>query len=135
VAIQDKNFSKAIEYFEEYLEHCPNDSAVFWKLAYAKKHTGDLTKAIELIEAALKQSDKHSYLLHYNYACYLALAKNPISEVIEQLTIALDLDKGNNLSKTIIKDPDLINVSNEIEFTNLLGKYKIDSDSEKEVVK
>jgi len=132
VAINDKNFSKAIEYFEEYLEHCPNDSTVFWKLAYAKRYTGDLSEAIRLIESALKQSDKHSHLLHYNYACYLALANKPIEKIIEQLTIALDLDKGNNLHQNIINDPDLISVSNEIEFTNLLGKYKISSNSEKE---
>ena len=130
VAISEKNFSKAIEYFEEYLEHCPNDSTVFWKLAYAKKHTGDLSKAIELIESALSQSDKHSYLLYYNYACYLALDNQPVEKVIDQLTTALNLDKGNHLANAIVKDTDLINVSSKIEFTTLLEKYNISISSE-----
>lgn len=125
VAVNEKNFSKAIEYFEEYLEHCPNDFNVFWKLAYAKKHIGDLSQAIELIEKALTYSDKHSYLLHYNYACYLALDNQSIDKIIGQLTTALDLDKDSSLKSKIIKDPDLRSIYEKSEFTSLLEKYNI----------
>lgn len=125
VAVNEKNFSKAIEYFEEYLEHCPDDFSVFWKLAYAKKHIGELSKAIELIEEALKNSDKHSYALHYNYACYLTLDNRPIEQIINQLTIALKLDQSDSIKNQIINDPDLSNIYDESEFTSLLEKYSI----------
>lgn len=132
VAIHEKNFPKAMEYFEEYLEHFPKDPTALWKLAYAKKHTGDIIKALDLIETALEYSDKPSYLLHYNYACYLSLNNKPIDKVIEQLEISLNLDPSGNVKSAMTTDSDLKNVNDKIEFTRLKEKYIIPTDLEEE---
>ena len=125
VAIHEENFIKAIEYFEEYLQHCNNDSTALWKLAYAKKHMGSLDEAIKLIELALKHSERPNYLIHYNYACYLALKNGPIDDIIKQLKFALEYDVNDIVKKSFATDTDLANIYHEIEFTKLTEAYII----------
>lgn len=122
VALHEKNYDKALGYFGSYLEVNPKDSNVLWKVAYCYKHQGKIHDALLYIEAAIEESDEVSYLLHYNYACYLSLNGANIDTILEQLSLALSKDETGKVKEQLVVDEDFLIWHNNQEFISFLAE-------------
>ena len=52
-ALKEKEFVKAIQIFETYIEAYPNNSDAYFRLAQAHEMNNELNKAIEMVDKAL----------------------------------------------------------------------------------
>ncbi len=95
----------------------PDDLGVAISLGWCYKRTHRLAQAIDALMRAGREHPEEP-LLHYNLACYWALAANP-SRAIEALTTALDLDPG--LHARIADEPDFQTLRQHEEFTRLVS--------------
>ncbi|WP_105265489.1 TPR end-of-group domain-containing protein [Pseudoalteromonas sp. T1lg76] len=125
VALNEGNYQKGIDYFNEYLNSFPQDPSVLWKLACCQKRMGELGAALTSIESAIKFSEEVTYLMHYNYACYLALNGRELDLIIEQLRKALTKDKDESVRNQIPKESDFEGIKHNVQFIELLKEFEI----------
>ncbi|GKW53331.1 hypothetical protein NCCP2140_23840 [Pseudoalteromonas sp. NCCP-2140] len=128
VALNEGNYEKGITYFSEYLKKYPDDPSALWKLACCQKRIGKTLLALESIEKAINNSTEISYLMHYNYACYLALNERDINEVIEALSQALQNDETNRVKEQVPTESDFESVRSIPEFIALAAQFGIELD-------
>ena len=80
----------------------PDDIHVLLALGWCYKRTGQLAKAIEVLERAVKV-DPSEAVLHYNLACYWSLARNR-TLALRFLSQALEIDA--NFRDLVSNEPD-----------------------------
>ena len=86
-------------------------------LGWCYKRTGRLDLAIESLEKALASEDQAA-IIHYNLACYWALANNPHLAVgYLQRALAIDPD----YRPMIVDEPDFDPIRDDPEFQLLAG--------------
>ena len=64
-ALGAENYETAIGYFNEVLEHEPDNTAALYNLGFAYRHTGDVGKAIEFARRAV-EADPDRLFVHQN---------------------------------------------------------------------
>ena len=84
-------------------------------LGWCYKRTGQLAKAIEALERAVK-IDSSEAILHYNLACYWSLARNR-TLALRYLSQALEIDA--NFRDMISDEPDFNPLRHDPEFIAL----------------
>ena len=90
----------------------PDDIHVLLALAWCYKRTGQLAKAIEALERAVKV-DASEGVLHYNLACYWSLARNR-TLALRYLSRALEID--SNFRDLVGDEPDFNPLRHDPDF-------------------
>jgi tetratricopeptide (TPR) repeat protein len=93
----------------------PDDIHVWLALGWCYKRTGQLAKAIEALERAVKV-DSSEAILHYNLACYWSLARNR-TLALQYLSRALEIDC--NFRDMIGGEPDFEALRQDADFIAL----------------
>jgi tetratricopeptide (TPR) repeat protein len=93
----------------------PDDVHVLLALGWCYKRTGQLAKAIEVLERAVR-IDSGEAVLHYNLACYWSLARNR-TLALRYLSQALDID--SNFRDKVGEEPDFNPLRNDADFIAL----------------
>ena len=95
----------------------PDDIHAWLALGWCYKRTGQLSRAINALEAAV-HVDGSEPVLHYNLACYWSLARNR-TLALRYLAKALDLDC--NYRDLVPGEPDFDTLRNDPQFRQLTG--------------
>ncbi len=95
-------FAEALECYEEAARLIPDHLGVAIAMAYCCKRIGHLDRAIALLTRA-GRDHPGAAPLHYNLACYLSLAGEPV-RALDELALALELDPS--LRAKADADPD-----------------------------
>jgi Flp pilus assembly protein TadD len=95
----------------------PDDIHVLMALGWCYKRTGQLAKAINVLERAVKV-DGSEAVLHYNLACYWSLARNR-TLALKYLSRALEID--SNFRDLIPDEADFDPLRQDSEFRALTG--------------
>lgn len=85
VLFNGEEYERALVFIDEFLHAVPDDVSMLWKKAYIVKRKNDIEQAYELIDRAVRLSEKSVALLFYNRACYAALLKKPTEQIISDL--------------------------------------------------
>ena len=85
-------YEEALIPLERSADLMPDDIHVWLALGWCYKRTGQLAKAIEALERAVKV-DSSEAVLHYNLACYWSLARNR-TLALRYLSRALEIDSN-----------------------------------------
>jgi tetratricopeptide (TPR) repeat protein len=85
-------YEEALIPLERSADLMPDDIHVWLALGWCYKRTGQLAKAIEALERAVKV-DSSEAVLHYNLACYWSLARNR-TLALQYLSRALEIDSN-----------------------------------------
>ena len=96
---------------------CPTTSTFCLALGWCYKRTGQLAKAIEVLERAVKV-DPSEGVLHYNLACYWSLARNR-TLALRYLSKALEID--SNFRDMVPDEQDFNPLRHDAEFIALTG--------------
>lgn len=89
-----KEYEEALLLMEEYLKHNSRDPGTLFRKAFCLKRVGRVSRALKEINLAIEYSKKPSALLYFNKACYMALLKKPIDEIISVLSTGLIIDEA-----------------------------------------
>ncbi|MCC9606840.1 tetratricopeptide repeat protein [Blastopirellula sp. JC732] len=108
---------KAIECLRQVCDDDPADIHVWLALGWSYKRLGRLDLAIEALEEAMCQ-DPAQPIIHYNLACYWALAKN-IRLSLEYLAQACEIN--SSFRELVGNEPDFDAIRNDPEFIGLLN--------------
>jgi len=95
-------YEEALLPLERSADLMPDYIRVLLALGWCYKRTGQLAKAIEALEKAVKV-DASEGILHYNLACYWSLARNR-TVALRYLAKALEID--TNFRDMIAAEPD-----------------------------
>jgi Flp pilus assembly protein TadD len=95
----------------------PENLDIWLSLGWCYKRVGRIDLAVEAMEEALGVAPEQA-LVHYNLACYWALARN-VSMSVEYLTHAFDLDP--NYRDLVADEPDFDAVRRDPEFQAVLS--------------
>ena len=105
-------YEEALLPLERSLDLLPDDVRVLLALGWCYKRTGQLAKAIEMLERAVK-IDSGEAILHYNLACYWSLARNR-TLALRHLQLALEIDA--NFRDMVSDEPDFDPIRHDAEF-------------------
>jgi tetratricopeptide (TPR) repeat protein len=108
-------YEEALLPLERSADLLPDDIHVLLALGWCYKRTGQLGKAIESLEKAVR-IDPGEAVLHYNLACYWSLARNR-TLALRYLTRALEID--TNFRDMISVEPDFNPLRHAPEFIQL----------------
>ena len=95
----------------------PGDVGVAVALGWCYKRTQRLAQAIDALGRAARHKPREP-LLHYNLACYWALAGTP-SKAVDSLTRALDLDP--DLRRSVPREADFDSLRGRPDFERLVA--------------
>lgn len=110
-------YEEALLPLERSADLLPDDIHVLMALGWCYKRTGQLGKAIEALEKAVRV-DSSEAVLHYNLACYWSLARNR-TLALRYLSRALEIDA--NFRDMIADEPDFNPLRHDPEFIQLVG--------------
>jgi tetratricopeptide (TPR) repeat protein len=110
-----KRYEEALLPLQRSADLIPDDIHVWLALGWCYKRTGQLAKAIESLERAVKV-DSSEAILHYNLACYWSLARNR-TLALHYLTRALEIDC--NFRDMVGDEPDFNALRHDAEFIAL----------------
>lgn len=108
-------YEEALLPLERSADLVPDDIHVWLALGWCYKRTGQLAKAIESLERAVRV-DASEAVLHYNLACYWSLARNR-TLALRYLARALEID--SNFRDMIADEPDFNPLRHDPEFKQL----------------
>ncbi len=108
-------YEEALLPLERSADLMPDDIHVWLALGWCYKRTGQLAKAIEALERAVKV-DASEAVLHYNLACYWSLARNR-TLALRYLSRALEID--TNFRDMISDESDFNPLRHDPEFIAL----------------
>jgi tetratricopeptide (TPR) repeat protein len=108
-------YEEALLPLERSADLLPDDIHVLLALGWCYKRTGQLGKAIESLEKAVR-IDSSEAVLHYNLACYWSLARNR-TLALRYLTRALEID--TNFRDMIGEESDFNPLRHDPEFIQL----------------
>ena len=108
-------YEEALLPLERSVDLLPDDVRVLLALGWCYKRTGQLAKAIEMLERAVK-IDSGEAILHYNLACYWSLARNR-TLALRHLQLALEIDA--NFRDMVSDEPDFDPIRHDAEFIAL----------------
>jgi tetratricopeptide (TPR) repeat protein len=121
--LDNDEYDAAISILKPHTETKPDDPSGWLLLGYAYKRTGNLEGAIKAAQIAIKIAPNR-WLYHNNLACYLSLSGAPASQVLEVLTRAAELAKGNEkFIRGLTNDPDFDRLRGDLGFTKLISAY------------
>jgi tetratricopeptide (TPR) repeat protein len=112
-----KPYEEALMPLERSADLVPDDIHTWMALGWCYKRTGQLAKAIEALERAIRV-DSSEAILHYNLACYWSLARNR-TLALKYLARALEID--SNYRDKIADEPDFDPLRHDAEFKQLTG--------------
>src|SRR6185312_12064444 len=110
-------YEEALLPLERSADLVPDDIHVWLALGWCYKRTGQLSKAIEALEHAVKV-DPAEAIIHYNLACYWSLARNRVL-ALRYLSHALDMDA--NFRDLVRDEPDFNALRQDPEFKVMVG--------------
>lgn len=110
-------YEEALLPLERSADLVPDDIHVFLALGWCYKRTGQLARAIESLEKAVRV-DASEAILHYNLACYWSLARNR-TLALKYLARALEID--SNFRDMIASEADFNPLRHDPEFKQLTG--------------
>jgi tetratricopeptide (TPR) repeat protein len=110
-------YEEALLPLERSADLMPDDIHVLLALGWCYKRTGQLGKAIEALEKAVRV-DSSEAVLHYNLACYWSLARNR-TLALKFLARALEIDA--NYRDLIPYEADFNPLRNDPDFQILAG--------------
>jgi len=110
-----KHYREALRPLEMAANLRPNDPSVALALGWCYKRTNRLAQAIDSLERALVENPDKA-LLHYNLACYWALAGND-GKALDALATALEQEP--ELRALIAKEPDFDRLRGHPDFDRL----------------
>ena len=110
-------YEEALLPLERSADLLPDDIHVLLALGWCYKRTGQLAKAINVLEKAVKV-DPSEAVLHYNLACYWSLARNR-NLALRFLAQALEIDA--NFRDLIPDEADFNPLRNDPGFQILAG--------------
>jgi tetratricopeptide (TPR) repeat protein len=110
-----KRYEEALLPLERSADLMPDDIHVWLALGWCYKRTGQLAKAIEALERAVKV-DSSEAILHYNLACYWSLARNR-TLALQYLSRALEMDC--NFRDIVGDEPDFNPLRQDADFIAL----------------
>jgi tetratricopeptide (TPR) repeat protein len=117
-ALRDLNrFEEALLPLERSADVLPDDIHVLLALGWCYKRTGQLGKAIDALERAVR-IDASEAVLHYNLACYWSLARNR-TLALKFLAQALEID--SNFRDLIVDEADFDPLRHDPGFQILSG--------------
>lgn len=121
-----KQFNEALVYIDKYLKRIPNDSNVLWRKAYCLKRMEDNKGALYFINQAIKCAERPQGMLFFNKACYMSLLDQDVSEIIQNLDKAIELDP-EAAKKAILKDlkEDFKDVKSNPKFVDFLRTHEL----------
>jgi tetratricopeptide (TPR) repeat protein len=108
-------YEEALLPLERSADLLPDDIHVLLALGWCYKRTGQLAKAIEVLERAVN-IDSAEAILHYNLACYWSLARNR-TLALRRLSLALEIDA--NYRDKVADEPDFDPIRHDSEFIAL----------------
>lgn len=111
------HYGEAIPFFCAAAEHDPSNVHIYLSLAWCYKRIRRLDLAIESLESAL-QEEPGLAILHYNLACYWALAGN-VRCCVRYLSQSFDLEP--NYRDLIHKESDFDSLRNHPQFLNVMS--------------
>lgn len=110
-------YEEALMPLERSADLMPDDIHVWLALGWCYKRTGQLAKAIESLERAVRV-DPSEAILHYNLACYWSLARNR-TLALKYLARALEID--SNYRDMIAGELDFEPLRHDPEFKQLVS--------------
>jgi tetratricopeptide (TPR) repeat protein len=110
-------YEEALAPLERSADLLPDDIHVLLALGWCYKRTGQLAKAIDALERAVRV-DASEAVLHYNLACYWSLARNR-TLALKYLSQALEID--SNIRDLIPDEADFNPLRHDPEFRQLAG--------------
>jgi tetratricopeptide (TPR) repeat protein len=110
-----KHYREALKPLEMAANLRPNDSRVALALGWCYKRTNRLAQAIDSLERAIRENPDKA-LLHYNLACYWALAGND-AKALDALATALEQEP--ELRTLIADEPDFDRLRGHPDFDRL----------------
>jgi len=110
-----KRYEEALLPLQRSADLMPDDIHVWLALGWCYKRTGQLAKAIESLERAVKV-DSSEAILHYNLACYWSLARNR-TLALHYLSRALEIDC--NFRDMVVDEPDFNALRDDADFIAL----------------
>ncbi|WP_351015043.1 YEATS-associated helix-containing protein [Shewanella sp. AC91-MNA-CIBAN-0169] len=125
-----KEFDQALLLMDEYLKHNPKDSRTLFRKAYCLKRIGRVSRALKEIDAAIQHAEKPNAILHFNKACYMAILKKPIEQIIDSLQKAYVLD-SQDVKSAILEElklegeGDFNNIKDEQQFVDFMSTNKV----------
>lgn len=110
-------YEEALVPLERSASLLPDDIHVLMALGWCYKRTGQLGRAIDSLQKAVR-IDPSEAVLHYNLACYWSLARNR-TLALKHLSQALDID--SNFRDLIADETDFNPIRHDHEFQLLTG--------------
>ena len=114
-------YEEALPPLERSADLLPDDIHILLALGWCYKRTGQLAKAIEVLERAVRV-DSSEAVLHYNLACYWSLARNR-SLALRYLSRALEID--TNFRDMISDEPDFNLLRHDAQFIALVERDRV----------
>lgn len=124
----EKEYTKALTHFHEYIQFVPNDINTLSRMAYSLKRMGKIRDALDITNKAIKLSKDNDWILYYNRACYRTLLLNNdenIADIIDDLVIAAKssrVDVTESLKVDI--NEDFKSIANHDDFRAFLESIK-----------
>ncbi len=112
-----QQFRDAIEPFRMALRHEPSNTGIHLALAWCFKRIDRLDLAIQSLEEAMELAPELG-ILHYNLACYWALAKNS-RMAVKYLHQSFELDP--NYRDMVAAEPDFDPIRKQANFQSLIS--------------
>ena len=110
-------YEEALLPLERSADLVPDDIHVLLALGWCYKRTGQLAKAIDALERAVKV-DPGEAVLHYNLACYWSLARNR-TLALKYLSQAMEID--SNIRDLVPDEADFNPLRHDPDFRQLTG--------------
>ena len=92
----EKEYSKALSYFNEYIQFVQNDINTLSRMAYSLKRMGHIKEALDITNKAINFSNNDDWILFYNRACYKALLlknQDNIEDIISDLVKSVQFSR------------------------------------------
>ena len=105
----------AIRHFNKSIENDDWNTSAYLSLAWCYRRTDQLNKAVETLERALRV-DQNDAVVHFNLACYWALARQP-KTAISHLATAFELDE--RMREHVVGESDFDGIRNDPDFQSL----------------
>lgn len=118
----DGHYQQAIEHLDQSLEYDENSIDTLTAIAFCYRRTGEVERAIESLEKALKVDPKHP-IIHYNLACYFAIDLN-IDAATSHLARAVSLNP--KLIHEIRRETDFKGIRDHYQFRQFMKTMRLD---------
>jgi tetratricopeptide (TPR) repeat protein len=112
------NYEAAIQLYEEYLAHSPDDAQALIGLARAQRRMHFYQRSVDTL-GVLLESEPRNPQARYNMACYLCLAGADVADVVKNLAVAIRT--STRYREYALSDPDLERVREMSEFAAVVG--------------